>query len=136
MTNKNSSKNYYLKKFDEYHKKTYYVDPYDILYPLVKHLSPGASILDVGCGSGRDLLWFKKRGYYVTGFERSPGLSELARENANCHIIEGDFNKFNFSKFSYDAIILIGALVHLSYKELPFVFEGILKALKQNVALS
>ena len=124
--------NYYLKEFKEYHQKTFFIEPYDILSPLTKHLSPGVSILDVGCGSGRDLLWLKKRGYKVTGFELSKGLSNLARENAACKVIEGDFRKYDFSKFSYDAIILIGALVHLPYKEFQVVFKGILKALKQN----
>jgi len=38
----------------------------------------------VGCGSGRDLLWMKKQDFDVIGFERSPGLAELARENAGC----------------------------------------------------
>ncbi len=132
MMNDNSTKNYYQKEFEEFHQKTFYIDPYDILQPLVKHLSPGSSILDVGCGSGRDLLWFKKRGYQVTGFERSPGLSKLARKNADCEVIEGDFRKFDFSKYSYEAIVLIGAFVHLPHKEFQSVFEEILQALKQN----
>jgi SAM-dependent methyltransferase len=124
--------NYYLKEFKEYHQKTFFIDPCDILSPLTKHLSPGASILDVGCGSGRDLLWLKERGYRVTGFEFSKGLSNLARENAGCNVIEGNFRNFDFSKFSYDAIILIGALVHLPYKEFQIVLKGILNALTQN----
>jgi len=35
-------------------------------------------VLDVGCGSGRDLLWMKKWNFEVIGFERSPGFAELA----------------------------------------------------------
>jgi len=34
---------------------------------------------ELGCGSGRDLLWLKNRGFHVIGFERSPGLAELCR---------------------------------------------------------
>ena len=74
------NKEYYLENFKEYHEKTFYIDPNTILSPLSKCLAKGSKILDVGCGSGRDLLWFKKRGYHVTGFERSPGLLKLALE--------------------------------------------------------
>jgi len=93
---------------------------------------PSNSIIDLLKSIKINVLWFKKRGYHVTGFERSPGLSKLARENVDCKVIEGDFRKFDFSNFSYDAIILVGALVHISYKEFPAVFKRILKALKEN----
>ena len=35
------------------------------------HLAePGATVLDVACGSGRHLHWFAKRGHHVTGVDR------------------------------------------------------------------
>lgn len=40
---------------------TYYIDPTVFLKPLVQYLKPGAEIIDVGCGSGRDLRWLKKK---------------------------------------------------------------------------
>ena len=34
-------------------------------------LAPGASVLDVACGSGRHMRWFGGRGHPVTGVDRS-----------------------------------------------------------------
>jgi SAM-dependent methyltransferase len=33
---------------------------------------PGAAVLDVACGSGRHLRWFRERGHPVTGIDRAP----------------------------------------------------------------
>jgi SAM-dependent methyltransferase len=35
-------------------------------------LAPGATVLDVACGSGRHMRWFAERGHAVTGVDRSP----------------------------------------------------------------
>jgi len=123
---------YYKKKFKDYQKKTFNIDPSSFLLPLSEKLSPGASILDIGCGSGRDLLWFRHRGFKVFGFERSPGLADLARENVGCEIIEGDFETYDFSRLSVDAVMLVGALVHLPHSKVPEVLNSISKALKDD----
>jgi SAM-dependent methyltransferase len=121
---------YYAKCFREYHENTFRVNPESFLMPLAKRLKPGARILDIGCGSGRDLLWLKQRGFQVIGFERSPGLAVLARENSGCDIINGDFELYDFSVFQIDALILIGALVHVPNEKLSDVFGKVVKAVR------
>jgi len=123
---------FYQQNYREYHEKTFHIDPSSILLPLAERLAPGSVILDAGCGSGRDLLWLKERGFHVTGFERSPGLAKLARENAGCEVIEGDFELYDFSELSADAIVLTGALVHIPYKRFQKVFENIMAGLKDR----
>jgi cyclopropane fatty-acyl-phospholipid synthase-like methyltransferase len=95
-------------------------------------LNPGATILDVGCGSGRDLLWFKQRGFNVIGLERSGGLAKLAGENTGSQIIEADFEKYDFSQLSADAIALVGAIVHIPHNKMPEVLTSITRALKKD----
>lgn len=126
---------YYHINFQEYHDRTFSIDPTLILSPLVKLLDPYSRILDVGCGSGRDLLWLKKRGFKVTGFERSSRLAKLAIKNVGCRIIEGDFRYFNYSQLTMDAVTLIGSLVHTSYDALQPIFENILKAVPSGYVL-
>jgi len=123
---------YYQKKYKAYHEKTFSIDPSSFLSPLAQRLPPEAFVLDVGCGSGRDLLWMKKRGFDVIGFERSPGLAELARDNAACEVIEGDFESYDFSSALVDAIMLVGALVHVPHQRFSNVFQNITSAISDN----
>jgi cyclopropane fatty-acyl-phospholipid synthase-like methyltransferase len=123
---------YYQQNYRTYHEKTFFVDPSSILTPVAEKLKPGATILDIGCGSGRDLLWFKNRGFNVIGFERSHGLASLARKNAGCEVLEGDFESYDFSRQTVDAIVLVGALVHLPHSKVPAVLNSINRALKDD----
>jgi len=123
---------YYQSYAVDYHRRTMAVNPTSFLLPLTKHLSPGAWILDVGCGSGRDMLWLKNYGFSVMGFERAPALAELARKSSCCHVTEGDFTTYDFSNIQADAVIMIGALVHIPYTEIVPALRNITAALREN----
>ncbi len=123
---------YYEDNYKLYHERTFSIDPSPFLFPFINVLSKGASILDVGCGSGRDLSWLKNRGFKVIGFETSKKLAQLAGKNAGCEVIEGDFETYDFSRLSVDAIMLIGALVHLPHSKVPEVLNSINRALKDD----
>ncbi len=123
---------YYQKNYKAYHEKTFSIDPSSFLAPLAQRLPAEAFVLDVGCGSGRDLLWMKKRGFDVIGFERSPGLAELARDNVGCEVIEGDFESYDFSSVLVDAVMLVGALVHVPHERFSDVFQNITLAIAEN----
>ena len=123
---------FYEKHYQTYYEQTFSIDPSSFLSPFAEALLPGASILDVGCGSGRDLLWLKKRGFIPTGFERSPGLARLARCNSGCDVIEGDFETYDFLPFSFDAILASGSLVHVPHEKLLAVFGNIANALRHK----
>ncbi len=123
---------FYQNNYAAYHERTFLIDPAPWLESLAAGLRPEARILDVGCGSGRDMAWLKKRGYLVTGFERSSGLAGLARENTGCEVIEGDFRTFDFSGMAMDAVVMSGSLVHLPHADLPAVFQNIVQALKNR----
>ncbi len=120
---------YYEKHFAAYFERTVQIDPTLFLEPFADRLPAGATVLDVGCGSGRDMLWLKNRGFAVTGFERSPGLAGLAEKRAGCPVIKGDFTEFDFSRLAFDALLLCGSLVHLPPEKLPGILDNLLKAL-------
>ncbi|MDY6793188.1 MAG: methyltransferase domain-containing protein [Thermodesulfobacteriota bacterium] len=120
---------YYQKNYRLYHEKTFAVDPSAFLEPLAERLIAGATVLDVGCGSGRDLLWMKNKGFYVIGLDRASGLVKIARQNTGCEVIEGDFATYDFSVISADAIMLIGALVHVPHDRFSDIFKNIIQSL-------
>ncbi|MFP4266323.1 MAG: class I SAM-dependent methyltransferase [Desulfonatronovibrionaceae bacterium] len=121
---------FYRMHAGEYFSQTAKVDPESFIAPLLGYIEPGSRILDVGCGSGRDLLWLKNRGFSCTGLEISPELAALAREHSGRSVIEADFEKFDFSRIKVDGVLLIGALVHVPHERFMQVFSGIIKALK------
>jgi SAM-dependent methyltransferase len=74
-------------------------------------LEPGASVLDVGCGTGRHSIELARRGYKVTGVDISPGmLKEAARraEQTGVHVewIQQDATKLKLDS-CYDACICL-----------------------------
>ena len=123
---------YYKENYKEYFDRTFLLDPSSFLGPVSERLSSGAMVLDVGCGSGRDLLWFKKKGFEVIGFEGSAGLAELAREHSGVEVIEGDFETYDFSFISADAIIASGSLVHVQHEKLADILQNIVPALEKH----
>ncbi|MCP3891369.1 MAG: methyltransferase domain-containing protein [Desulfobulbaceae bacterium] len=123
---------FYEANCEDYFHSTVDIEPSSFLYPLADILLPGAKVLDIGCGSGRDLRWLSERGFKPTGFERSPNLAAMARRHSHCPVIEGDFCRYDFSSLQFDALVLVGALVHLSKPELPAIFRSICQALVQS----
>lgn len=74
-------------------------------------LQAGARILDVGCGAGRHALALAKEGLSVTGVDVSPGLLQVAREQAAAEgakvsFFEMDARELPFSD-EFDAVISI-----------------------------
>lgn len=79
---------------------------------LSRYLSPGAEVLDVGCGDGSFLKLAKKR-FTCTGIEISEYLRALAGRQSDIKVLVGNFLTTDFSSEKYDGITLISLLEHL-----------------------
>ncbi|WP_226860712.1 methyltransferase domain-containing protein [Dickeya dianthicola] len=62
---KNNNITFYDQKYIDYFKRTASLDMSDIYSEVRGHFKPGGSILDAGCGVGRDTEYFIKHGYKV-----------------------------------------------------------------------
>ncbi len=74
-------------------------------------LSPGDSVLDVACGTGRHAVELASRGYQVTGIDISAGMLAQAKAKADAagvsvEFIKGDATAFSFDK-KFDAAICL-----------------------------
>jgi len=112
-----------------YFQSTRDIDPSSFLAPLEERLPPASRILDIGCGSGRDLKWLSERGHQAVGIERSQGLARLARKHSRCPVIQADFNDFDFSRIRAHGLLLVGALVHVEPETLPRILARIFTSL-------
>lgn len=120
---------FYVKNAKAYYDKTKAIDPGSFLTPFTEKIEKNAPVFDVGCGSGRDLLWLKNQGFDPTGIERSPVLAELARTHSDCPVIEADYETFDFSKINAKGIMFSASLVHLPHVKVETVLGNSLKAL-------
>lgn len=120
---------YYNEQAQAYFNKTASLDSSAFLLPFVSRLKKGDSVLDLGCGSGRDLLWLKNRGMRPLGFERSPILAQMARDHSDCPVIEGDFLSYDFSSFRVQGLLFSASLVHLPQAHVESALDNALYAL-------
>lgn len=81
-------------------------------------LSPGAALLDVGCGSGLACSLAAKQGVRPAGLDASPGLLEIARERVpDGDFREGDMVSLPWADATFDGVSFINTLFFASSQE-------------------
>jgi SAM-dependent methyltransferase len=123
---------YYINQADQYFEKTSELDSSSFLSPFISFLKTGDTVIDIGCGSGRDLLYFKNLGLKPIGFEKSPGLAHMARKHSGCPVIEGDFLAYDFSLFTVQGICFSASLVHTPHDLVRIAISNSISAVEDK----
>jgi SAM-dependent methyltransferase len=124
------TRQYYELHADEYFNATRGVQLTHLWEVLTRELPPQALILDLGCGSGRDLRYFSRHGFRVVGLDYSFRLLKLARKFSHQPVVFGDISRLPFEESAFDAVWAVGSLLHLSRNALPSTLAQIHKSLK------
>ena len=127
----NQTSNYYNQHAQLFFENTYQVEMESLYAPFLRYLPEQASILDLGCGSGRDILAFKKKGYQVEAIDYSAELVKKARELTNIEVRQQSFYDLAENN-KYDGIWACASLLHCERDRLTEVLGLIFKALKPN----
>lgn len=123
--------NYYDINAVEFFESTFQVDMESLYQSFLRYLPDNALILDLGCGSGRDTLAFKKKGYQVVATDYSKKLVDKASKLVGIDVRFESF--YELSELNlYDGIWASASLLHCERKRLPEVIGKILAALKMN----
>jgi SAM-dependent methyltransferase len=92
----------------------------------------GLSLLDLGCGPGRDLLYFKNLGHEPTGLDGSEAFCERARAYTGRPVWKQNFLQLSLPPETFDGIFANASLFHIPQQELPRVLKELNASLKPN----
>jgi SAM-dependent methyltransferase len=104
---------------------------------LLRHIQamPPFTLLDFGCGPGRDLLAFTRRGHHAIGLEGAPALTEMARAYSGCEVWQQDFLSLDLPAAHFDGVFANASLFHVPRQELPRVLRALHATLKPGGVL-
>ena len=104
---------------------------------LLRHIRGSApfTILDLGCGPGRDLATFAQLGHRAIGLEGATEFVAMARAATNCEVWQQDFLKLDLPERIFDGIFANASLFHVPSRELPRVLSELHAALKPDGVL-
>jgi len=119
--------------------QTVSIDMHD-LYELFLNQLPQRStqsILDVGCGSGRDASYFAKQGYDITAIDASAELIQWAQKYHMSSRIS--WYQLNFGSIEnkawenkFTGIWACASLLHVPFLELPCIIQSLLETLTDD----
>lgn len=104
---------------------------------LLDHIEAPApyTLLDLGCGPGRDLKTFAAMGHVAIGVEGASSFVEMARAYSGCEVWQQDFLALDLPAARFDGIYANASLFHVPGQELPRVLRELRASLKPGGVL-
>lgn len=123
--------NYYNENYPEYDTSTNDIKLTEQWNQFLAHVRQKGLILDVGCGTGRDMLHFQHKGFHVEGIEPSSQMARISRERTGALIDEISVENLKYQN-RYDGIWACASLLHLPKSSLPNTLRALIRALKKG----
>ena len=120
---------YYNLNADNFVENTQNADMHLAQERFLPRLRRNASILDFGCGSGRDTRFFLEKGYHVTATDGSAEICRLASAFTGIEVKQMLFQELDETNI-YDGIWACSSILHLPKNELLSVMRKMCAALK------
>ena len=125
---RNDTVAYYDNPDNNYATKTINADMSQVYSHFLKYLPEKASILDAGCGSGRDSLFFINEGFVVTAIDASKVMCDAASKTINQPVLHQNFYEINFDH-CFDGIWACATLLHLDINDIASTMKKLAKDL-------
>lgn len=126
--------NYYNENAENYYKTTENVDFTASYERFLKYIPEHGSIVDVGCGSGRDVKAFCDLGYQAVGLDASEELAAIAMREKGVAVFVDDMTTW-IAEEPFDGIWCCASLLHLDDAGLSRFADNVGKNLKPGGAI-
>lgn len=120
---------YYNKNAQAFYDRTIHTNLIETYDKFLSLLPEEASILDAGCGVGRDTKYFIEKGHHVTAFDASPEMVLYASRETGQEILLSRYQDILFQE-QFNGVWAQASLLHVPYEETRNVYEKIYHALK------
>ena len=127
----NETIDYYNRNADAYYRNTVDADFDRLRRKFVSYLPEHGRIIDIGCGSGRDVKAFRDMGYEAVGLDASTEMARVAREQLGIDVITGDMSEW-IAEEPYDGIWCCASLLHLHEEKADRFLSNLKYNLKDN----
>lgn len=127
----NNTIQYYQQNAEQFSRETRSVDFSQNQGKFMSKLKKNDTILDFGCGSGRDTKCFLEHGFQVEAIDGSEELCRLAGEFTGIKVKHLLFQELA-EKDKYDGIWACSSILHLPKQELIEVIQKMSLALKSK----
>lgn len=123
---------HYQTRAEDFWQGTRHHDVEQNIEALLRHIqaAPPFTILDLGCGPGRDLPIFVQRGHRAIGLEGAQALADMARAWSGCEVWQQDFLQLQLPAACFDGVFANASLFHVPRQELPRVLRQLHATLK------
>jgi SAM-dependent methyltransferase len=97
--------------------------------------SPPFTILDLGCGPGRDLVTLRSLGHDPVGLDGAERFVAMARAASGCEVLLQDFLALDLLPERFHGVLANAVLFHVPTQELPRVLKDLHRALRSRGVL-
>ncbi|MCC6094418.1 MAG: class I SAM-dependent methyltransferase [Eubacterium sp.] len=131
MTTSDQTLDYYDRNTAAYVQSTVGVDFHVLRGYFLKYIPSGGTILDLGCGSGRDSKAFLDAGYQVISVDGSEKMCRAAERLIEQPVLNCRFQDYLPEK-QLDGIWACASLLHISVEEIHTVIKRLTPFLKSK----
>jgi SAM-dependent methyltransferase len=96
---------------------------------------PPFTVLDLGCGPGRDLMTFRRLGHEAVGLDGAERFVHMARAASGSEVLHQDFLTLDLPPGRFHGIFANASLFHVPTQELPRVLRELYEALRPRGVL-
>ena len=127
----NKTLDFYNNNSKTYIEKTLSGDTSNLYKGFLNNIPKCGSILDLGCGSGRDSIEFIKQGYNVTAVDGSKEMVTAASKIISQQVICSRFEELKLTE-TFNGIWACASLLHVNKNHIVDVIKNISCNLKDN----